>query len=281
MMISYNNGEYAFTNQITIPVDNLAYNRSFGVFDFMRMENGVVLFMNDYLERFHNSQKFLFGKAPYSKTSLKEIIDTLIELNKMKESTFKFILSANIVKGKMEPHLVVINAAYNEYASHYFTQGTSLLEKNYVREFSEYKTLNYMASFQNFEKMKKTSSVDVLFHHNNQISEASRSNIFMIKKGKIFTVQNDILNGITRKAIIRGFKGSLKVNVKDIAYDELLQADELFISSTLKKVMPIVQVGSHSIGNGRVGPITKNAIGRFEEICKNYIKKNKKPELGA
>lgn len=276
MMISYNNGEYTYTDQITISIDNLAYNRSFGVFDFMRMEDGVVLFLNDYLQRFQNSQKLLFEQAPFSNGELKEIISTLKELNKRNESTFKFILSANIVEKKMIPHLVVINAPYHEYPSEYFTKGSSLLEKEYVREFSEYKTLNYMASFQNYERLQKSNSVDVLFYNKNQVSEASRSNVFMVKNGKIYTAQNDILNGITRKVIIKGFKGSLKVNVKNIAYNELLNADELFVSSTLKKVMPIVKVGNKKIGNGKVGPVTQKAISRFAEICQHYVGKSMK-----
>lgn len=273
-MISYNNGEYAFTNEITISVDNLAYNRSFGVFDFMRMENGVVLFLDDYLTRFNNSQKFLFKKAPFGSAQLKEIVNTLIELNKVKNSTFKFILSANIVDGIMKPHLVVINGAYKEYADDYFTNGSSLLEKEYVREFSEYKTLNYLASFQNYNNLQANKAIDVLFHHKNQISEASRSNVFVVKKGQIYTAQNDILNGITRKAILRGFKGSLKVTVKNISYKELLGADELFISSTLKKVMPIIKVGNHKIADGKVGPITQKAMARFAEICNEYGRKS-------
>lgn len=274
MMISYNNGEYAFTNEISISVDNLAYNRSFGVFDFMRMENGVVLFLEDYLERFNNSQKFLFEKAPFSKAQLKEIVNTLIDLNKQRESTFKFILSANILDGKMTPHLVVINAPYKEYAKDYFTMGTKLLEKEYVREFSKYKTLNYLASFQNFDNLQTKKAIDVLFHHNNKISEASRSNVFIVKNGNIYTTQNDILNGITRKAILKGFKGSLKVVVKDFSYNQLLTADEVFISSTLKKVMPIIAVGNHKIGNGKVGPITKEAMSRFAVICQEYVDKS-------
>lgn len=274
-MISFNNGDYSFTEQITIPVDNLGYNRSFGVFDFMRMEQGVILFLEDYLMRFENSQKFLFKTAPYSKTKLKEILATLIELNKVKESTFKFILSADMINGAMVPHLVVLNASYNEYPSTYFTKGSNLLEVKYVREFSEIKTLNYMTSFQHYDQMKKNKSVDILFHKKDQVSEASRSNVFMINNGQIYTSKNDILNGVTRKAIIRGFKGKLKVKIKDLGYKEILAADEVFVSSTLKKVMPIVKIGKHKIGNGEVGPITKLAITRFQDISNEYVKAKK------
>lgn len=274
-MISYNNGEYSYSNQITIPVDNLGYNRSFGVFDFMRMEGGVILFLEDYLERFKNSQRFLFKKAPYSKKEIKEILSTLIELNKVKESTFKFILSANIVDGKMEPHMVVLNAPYNAYPPRYFTKGSNMLDVSYVRENAEIKTLNYMTSFQHYDEMQKNKSVDILFHKKDKVSEASRSNVFMIKKGQIYTSKDDILNGITRKAIIRGFKGKLKVKVKNIGYKELLAADEVFASSTLKKVMPIVKIGKNKIGKGQVGPITKQAITRFQEISDQYIKAHK------
>ncbi len=274
-MISYNNGEYCYTQHITIPVDNLGYNRSFGVFDFMRMEGGVILFLEDYLKRFKNSQRFLFKKAPYGKEQIKEILSTLIELNKVKESTFKFILSADIIDGEMVPHLVVLNAPYKAYPSAYFTKGSNLLEVEYVRENAKIKTLNYLTSFQHYKEMQKKKSVDILFHKNNKISEASRSNVFMIKKGQIYTSQDDILNGITRKAIIRGFNGKLKVKVKSIGYKELLAADEVFASSTLKKVMPIVKIGKHKIGKGRVGPITEQAIARFQEISDQYIKAHK------
>jgi len=274
-MISFNNGEYSFTDQISISVDNLGYNRSFGVFDFMRMEGGVILFLEDYLKRFENSQRFLFKKPPYSKKQLKEILYTLVELNKVDESTFKFVLSADIVDGNMVPHFVVLNAPYHKYPASYFNDGSNLLETEYVREFSEIKTLNYMTSFQHYEEMKKNKSVDILFHRKNKISEASRSNIFIVKKGQIYTSKDDILNGITRKVILRGFKGKLKVTVKDIGFKELLKAEEVFVSSTLKKVMPIVKVGKHKIGDGKVGPVTQKAIYRFQLISDNYIKANK------
>ena len=270
-MISFNNGAYSYTDQITIPVDNLGYNRSFGVFDFMRMEKGRILFLEDHLIRFENSQKFLFKVAPYSKAQLREILNTLIDLNKVKESTFKFILSADIIKGKMTPHLVVLNAPYHKYPSSYFAAGTNLLEASYVREFSEIKTLNYMTSFQHFEEMQKNKSVDILFHRNDQVSEASRSNVFMIKNGQIYTSKKDILNGITRKAIIRVFKGNLKVKIKDLGFKELLASEEVFITSTLKKVMPIVKIGKYKIGNAKVGPVTKQAIERFQEISDSYV----------
>ncbi len=275
-MISYNNGEYAFTNEIKISVDNLAYNRSFGVFDFMRMEKKTILFLEDYLKRFNGSQRFLFNKAPYSKQQLKEILSTLIDLNGVEESTFKFILSANIINNQMTPHLVILNAPYNAYSPEFFTKGVGLLEKEYVRDFSEYKTLNYLTSFQYFEEYQKTNSIDVLFHYKNQVSEGSRSNVFMVNNGKIYTSKNDILHGVTRTAIMRDFKNNLKVNVKNIRFDEILKADEVFISSTLKKVMPIVKIGNKTIKDGKVGPITKQAMQRFEEICSDYIKKSMK-----
>jgi len=270
-MISFNNGEYGFTDEISIPVDNLGYSRSFGVFDFMRMEGGVILFLEDYLKRFEKSQKFLFKKAPFSKAQLREILSTLIDLNQVKESTFKFILSAEIIQGKMAPHLVVLNAPYHEYPETYYKEGSNLLETNYVREFSEIKTLNYMTSFQHYHEMQQHKSVDLLLHHKGKISEASRSNVFIVKKGQIYTTKDNILNGITRKAIIRGFKGPLKVKMKGIGFKELTGAEEVFVTSTLKKVMPIVKVGKYKIGDGGVGSVTKLAISRFQRISKNYI----------
>ncbi len=269
-MISYNNGEYFYTDSISVPITNLGYDRSFGVFDFMRMEKGRILFIEDYLQRFMNSSKFLFGKSPYSKNEIKEILQALIDLNKKKSSTFKLNLTGEIVNGKMQPHLVILNRPYEPYPAEKFVKGSKLLAHEYVRENARYKTLNYLVSFQNYNRLQKTGAADVLFHKDDKISEASRSNVFMIKDQKIYTTDNDLLHGITRKVVLRSFKNKLKVTIKPIKYSELLKADEVFITSSLKKVLPIVKIENHIIGDGKVGEVTKLAMTRFQEVCDNY-----------
>jgi len=269
-MVSYNNGEYFYTDSITVPITNLGYDRSFGVFDFMRMENGRILFIEDYLQRFMNSSKFLFGKSPYSKNEITDILKTLIDLNKVNNSTFKLNLTGEIINGEMKPHLVILNRPYEAYPKEKFEKGSRLIAEEYVRENSQYKTLNYLVSFKNYNRLQKADAIDVLFHTEDKISEASRSNVFMIKDKKIYTTDNDLLHGITRKVVLRTFKNNLKVEIKPIKYSEILKADEVFITSTLKKVLPIVRIEHKVIGNGRVGEVTKLAMARFKEICDNY-----------
>ena len=103
------------------------------------------------------------------------------------------------------------------------------------------------------------SQETLLYNSNNELTEASASNIFIVKDGVIATPiqDNQILPGITRRLIIDILTkdGSLPLEERTVTLDEVNAADEIWITSSSKEIAPITQLDNKVVGNGKVGPI--------------------------
>jgi branched-chain amino acid aminotransferase len=103
------------------------------------------------------------------------------------------------------------------------------------------------------------------------VSEGSGENLFIVKKGKLFTppLSSSILAGITRDTILTlAREEGIPVFEDRITRDELYLADEVFFTGTAAEVTPIREVDDRSVGDGRVGPMTKRLQARYFDVVK-------------
>lgn len=113
------------------------------------------------------------------------------------------------------------------------------------------------------------SQETLLFNSKNELTEASASNVFVIKDGVIATPiqDNQILPGITRRLIIDilANDGSLTLEERAITLDEVSEADEVWISSSSKEIAPVTMVDGKAVGDGKVGPVWLKAATLYAE----------------
>jgi len=104
----------------------------------------------------------------------------------------------------------------------------------------------------------------LLYNEQNELTEGSSVNAFIVKDGVISTPiqDNQILPGITRRIIIDSIKadGSLKLEERTITMEEVHNADEVWISSSSKEIAPIVAIDGNNVGDGKIGPIWEKAF---------------------
>lgn len=99
------------------------------------------------------------------------------------------------------------------------------------------------------------------------ILEGLTSNFFGIKSNSVFTASQNVLYGITRAILLEAAEtGGYKIIFKPIDYHLVFELDEAFLTSTSRKVMPVVQIDNKKVGDGRPGPVTKNLIKLFQVI---------------
>ena len=111
----------------------------------------------------------------------------------------------------------------------------------------------------------KANATDVIYHKGGLISEASRSNVFIVRDDEMITPKYNILAGITRKNILAIANDIAKIHVQELSLVDFKSADEIFITSTLKEVLPIIEVDGVKVGDGRVGPVSKRIKQRFSD----------------
>ena len=99
----------------------------------------------------------------------------------------------------------------------------------------------------------------LLFNANDELTEASACNAYIVKDGVVATppLDHQCLPGITRKILldILNKDGSIKVEERVVTKEEVLNADEVWITSSSKEIAPVVEVDGKPVGNGEIGDV--------------------------
>lgn len=143
------------------------------------------------------------------------------------------------------PSNIIITERPIPYTDEDYKRGSRLTFSSVIRNSTSVltyiKSLSYAENMIEREKGKEKGFNDVIFLNENKfITETSCSNIFIIKNKKIFTpkIKDGLLSGIIRRWIIENFN----VTEKSIKEDEILEADEVFITNSLMGIMPVYNI---------------------------------------
>lgn len=120
---------------------------------------------------------------------------------------------------------------------------------------------NYLASVLALRKAKEAGALEALVvNRDGLVVEGTTSNVFAVLAGRLVTPPLDIgiLAGITRAEVLSAAgESGIAVDERALSPEALYRADELFITSSIREVLPVVTVDGHTIGTGRPGPITQ------------------------
>ena len=133
------------------------------------------------------------------------------------------------------------------------------------------KSISLLTNTLSFQEACENGLKECIFVRNGIITEGSHSNIFFVINGTLFThpESNHILSGITRKNILRIAQES-GINIREEAVQEnrIRFIQEAFITNTSSEVMPVIEIGGNTLGDGVPGPVTRIIREKFDEEIK-------------
>lgn len=257
-------------SEAVLQANDLALQRGYGVFDFLRTANNQPLFMNDYLDRFFNSALQLFITIPYKKEEVKQYILELIVKNNIPESGIRMLATGGYSPDGYSPvtgNFILQQQALQTPDKEKFQQGIKIITHPYQRDFPAVKSTNYLMGVWLQHQLKEKSIDAVLYFHNDIVSEFPRANVFIITAGgRLVTPAANILQGITRKKVLELAPEILPAEQRHVSIAELKNAAEVFMTSTTRRILPVVEIDGIKIGNGRAGKITTQLYERFLEL---------------
>lgn len=271
--VHYLNGNWVITEDLKISAFDLSVVRGFGCFDFLRTYGNKPFLLNDHLDRFFNSAKILSLTVPKTKEEIKSIIYEGIQKNNFPETNIKMILTGGVSEDSITPgassFIVTFTKAADCPKGHY-EQGVKIITVPATRVLTEVKSLDYLMAIVVMQKAKKENAEEALYvDTKGKIYEATRCNLFVVKENTVITAKTEILLGITRKVIIRLVKKlGIPFVERDIFMKELPTFQEAFITASNKEVMPVVKIDDAVVGDGRVGPITKQLIQEYRKFTR-------------
>lgn len=271
----YFNGEIFPVDAQLFKTNDLGLLRGYGLFDYFRTYNGIPFRWDDYWHRFENSARLLKLKVPLSQEEAAKVLSDLHSLCGEQEVAFRFVLTGGYAPDSVtviEPNFLIRTEPLPQDNPAVRLKGIKVLPYEYVRDLPEIKSTNYVHMIRMADEMRSQNAADLLFYKDGEISELTRSNVFLIRDNTLITSNNHVLNGITRSVVMELAEAYFKIEVRPVTYDELMEADEVFTTSTIKWVMPIVQIGNHRVGSGEAGRQTLFLQKLFEELVSGWGK---------
>ncbi|MEO5999527.1 MAG: aminotransferase class IV [Chitinophagaceae bacterium] len=276
-MIAYVNTQFINEELATIGIGDMSIQRGYGLFDYFRTSNHYPLFIDDYLERFFNSAKVLRLEPLHTREEIKSIIHEMIRMNNIPDSGFRLILTGGYSPDNFEPvtpNFIVIQQPIRMPSPEKIQKGLSIILFEYQRDVPEAKSINYLMSVFLLDKMRQQQADEILYFKDNLILEFPRANVFIVTKEKtIVTPSKNVLHGITRKRILELAGNKYVTEERNVTVDELKNAAEVFLTSTTKRIIPVVKIENQKVGDGSPGEITKKLLSLFVEMEENILNK--------
>ena len=264
------NGEIIPVEDAKVSVLDIGLLRGYGIYDGIAGIKGKPFRFPDHWTRFLSGSHILNLNIPITEDGAKKKIEELLEKNHGdKRANIRLILTGGNTIGGIEydfekPTFYIVTEEWEALPIEYYEEGAKLITYRHVRELPEYKTINYIraVNLQNYRKEEK--AVEILFVNDGEVLECSTSNVFLVKSGKLITPAENILKGITRKVVLEiASKSGLSIEERIVAEEELKSADEVFITSSFKDIVPIVKIDDFEVGDGKVGQITIDLMKKF------------------
>ena len=262
MGIYYVDGDFVKSDKAVIPVDDLAVLRGFGVFDLVRTYKGKPFFLREHIERLRRSADAIGLRMPWTPQALIDIVQETLAKNDYPESNIRIVVtggsSTDFTTPQGRPRLLVLVSPLPELPREWYTQGVKIITRVTDRFKPGVKSINYIPATVALEEARRKGAIEALYlDRQGYVLEGTTSNIFAFIGQTLVTPGRDILSGITRQVVLAVAAKHYPVEIRDISREELLTADEVFITGTNKGVVPVIQVDETRIGRGTPGPLTR------------------------
>jgi branched-chain amino acid aminotransferase len=270
-----------------ISVTESGYLYGAGLFETMRSHNGVVFALADHLDRLFSSAKALSIEVGYDREFIIDAIDKLLQENKLTAARLRLTLTGGPMSGPDENRratLLITASKLQPYPPEYYKKGVlvvlSPFRQNPYDPTCGHKTTSYFPRMLALKMAHQKRAAEALwFTTDNRLAEGCVSNVFLVKDSMLYTplLKTPVLAGIARKTIFRlAQQNSIKLVEKDLIIDDVLAADEIFLTNVIMQVLPVVSVEKHIVGKGKPSPMAKELKEKFEELIETEYRPAKK-----
>lgn len=247
------NGEISKEPQISL---DQGFLYGYGVFETINVAHGKPSFFADHMERFKQSALVMGLNLTSHPDQIKADCLKIIKKNEMNRGGLRVTLS----KGLKADNLL-ITARENHYDRQMFARGVKICTNDAVRnETSRLVTIksnNYLENLLILNEAKARGFFESIFYNTRgYLAEGCMTNLFLIKNKTVCTPARDcgLLAGIIRNRVIQLLKANLiPIEEGNYTREQLIDADEVFITNSLMEIMPVNQVDEV---NYRIGPET-------------------------
>ncbi len=273
--IVYLNGEYLPEDQATISVMDRGFVFGDGVYEVIPAYGGHLFRLDEHLRRLDNSLRSIRIKNPLNRRQWREMFESLIQKNEAEHHSLYLQITRGVApRDHAFPHVckptVFASASpLKPVPEETLKKGIKAISLEDIRwRFCHIKAIALLPNILLRQQAIDRDAQEAILVRDGEITEGSASNVFIVKHGVIKTPikSSYLLPGITRDLVLEiAHANEISAEECNISPDELAEADEVWVSSSTKEILPVTVLDDQDVGDGRPGPVWARMISLYQE----------------
>lgn len=279
MSTVYLSGEYLPLQNARVSVLDRGFTFADAVYEVIPVYSGSIFRLEEHLRRLQNSLTAIGISNPCSDVQWRQIFEELLKRNSIKTDCSLYV---QVSRGSSDrDHLndqdlsQTVFVMARKFVEKDWSDGVRVITHRDIRwEYCHIKSTSLLANVMLKQLAREKGAMEAILERDGTITEGASSNVFIVENATVVTPEKDgnILPGITRDLIVELLQhAGVGCEERKISVEEFGAAVEIWISSSTMGLAPVVSVDGKVVGDGKAGPVWKQANGLFQEFKKNRL----------
>ena len=280
----YLNGALVLRSEARISPLDRGFLYGYGLFETVRSYGGCVFRLDRHMARLMHSAEELGLASQLDAVELEQAVYRTLEANKLLDARIRLTVAAGEGERELAPPTsgkitIMVAAEKLTLPSHIYQQGIRAAivstRRNSQSPLPAIKSLNYLEGLiARAEAAALGADEAIMLNDRGYVSECSSSNIFLVVTGKLLTASLDsgILPGVTREVVLElAHELGIEAVGGEIPPSDLLRTDEVFITTSVREIVPVVTVDGRPVGLGKPGEVTGKLMTAYKELIQREL----------
>ncbi len=273
----YLNGNFIEKDKAFVSVMDRGFLFGDGVYEVFPAYNRKIIGLDSHLNRLQDGLDAISIKNPHTKSEWKDLINKIISFDPNNQNQAIYLQisrgsdeNRKHTYGELKPTVYIQSSAINPREKSTLLNGLSAITREDIRWLkSNTKATSLLANTLYAQEAKNNDAEETILYRDGIVTEASSSNVFIVKSNCIYTHPKgpNILPGITREKVIECSKiNNINVEESSFTKEQLMDADEVWISSSTREIIPITIIDGIQISDGFAGPIWSEVYDQYQSL---------------
>jgi len=275
-MTVFLNGQFLPMEEAKVPVLDRGFIFGDGIYELVPVYSRTPFRLDGHLARMERSLGEVQIRNPYNRTEWTQIIEKLVSLQSFDDQGVYWQITRGVAKRDhafpkdTAPTVFMMSNPLVTPPKALVESGASAVSAQDFRwHRCDIKVTSLMGNCMLRQLSAESGGIETILFRGDKLTEASASNVFIVKDGVIATPPktNLILPGITLDVVFDVVaRGKLPMQVREITEREVREADELWVSSSSKEILAVVKLDGARVGEGKPGPVFRKAWALYQEF---------------
>ncbi len=277
MNLVYLNGDYIPLDKACIPIMDRGFLFGDAVYEVIPAYHARLFRLDEHLQRLNNSLQAIGMENPLSSNEWRTILQRLVDQQPEHDQSVYLQVTRGIYAKRdhcfpeqTKATVLAMCSPFGLPGSSINREGVAAITLDDIRwHYCNIKTTALLANVLLRQQAVESNAAEAILIRNGYATEGAASNLFIVTEGQIITPpkSRDLLPGITRDVVLElALQNALPCCESDISQQQLESADEIWLTSSTREIMPVIRLNEQTIGHGEPGPIWHKIYSLYQEF---------------